>query len=118
MGHVVRVRDLRRRFGDDELFRAECSCGWSGEVHTGATGQRIARRDGLRHVEMAPTLPWYPLTDRERSVIAALQEAASTPNLSDPVWDALVLLELVWLDSSKRPPVMRLTDAGRNYPAP
>jgi len=31
---------------------AECSCGWSGQTHTGwRTAAREARRDGAKHVD-------------------------------------------------------------------
>ena len=50
--HVIRVRDLRARFGDTESYVAECSCGWRGQTHTGwQTAAREARRDGAIHVD-------------------------------------------------------------------
>lgn len=50
--HVIRVRDLRQRFGDTESYLAECSCGWTGMTHTGwQTAAREARRDGVVHVD-------------------------------------------------------------------
>lgn len=48
--HVIRVRDLRERFGDNEVYAAECSCGWNGEPRSDITGARTARRDGIDHV--------------------------------------------------------------------
>ena len=53
-GHAIVVRDIRARFGDVESYVAECSCGWSGQTHTGwRTAAREARRDGARHVDEA-----------------------------------------------------------------
>jgi anti-anti-sigma factor len=49
--HVIHVRDLRLRFGDPELRAAECSCGWSGEAHSGRTAERSARREATLHVD-------------------------------------------------------------------
>jgi anti-anti-sigma factor len=50
--HVIQIRDLRSRFGDDETRAAECTCGWHGPVHTGhQTAAREARREGMVHVE-------------------------------------------------------------------
>lgn len=50
--HSIRIRDLRRRFGDPLAHAAECSCGWSGEKRTGhQTAAREARRDGAVHVD-------------------------------------------------------------------
>ena len=51
-GHAIQVKDLRARFGDVESYVAECSCGWSGQTHTGwRTAAREARRDGAKHVD-------------------------------------------------------------------
>ncbi len=53
-GHAIIVKDLRSRFGDVESYVAECSCGWSGQTHTGwRTSAREARRDGAMHVDEA-----------------------------------------------------------------
>jgi anti-anti-sigma factor len=53
-GHAIVVKDLRSRFGDVESYAAECSCGWSGQTHTGwRTAAREARRDGTVHVDDA-----------------------------------------------------------------
>ena len=49
--HVVRVRDLRARFGEPEAFAAECSCGWKGERRDSITAAREARIDGRAHSE-------------------------------------------------------------------
>lgn len=49
--HVFRIRDLRRVFGDPEAFAAHCSCGWIGEQRTGRLADRVARRDGVAHVD-------------------------------------------------------------------
>jgi anti-anti-sigma factor len=49
--HVINIRDLRLRFGDPEVRSAECSCGWSGEAHTGRTAERSARREATLHVD-------------------------------------------------------------------
>jgi anti-anti-sigma factor len=53
-GHAIVVKDLRARFDDVESYAAECSCGWSGQTHTGwRTSAREARRDGAKHVDAA-----------------------------------------------------------------
>jgi anti-anti-sigma factor len=49
--HVIHIRDLRLRFGDPEVRAAECSCGWTGESHTGRTAERSARREATLHVD-------------------------------------------------------------------
>jgi anti-anti-sigma factor len=49
--HSIQVKDRRLRFGDPDACAAQCSCGWSGETHTGRTAGRLARRDGRQHVD-------------------------------------------------------------------
>jgi hypothetical protein len=49
--HEITIRDLRARFGDPDVFAAQCSCGWSGEQREGHAGHRSAVRDGALHVE-------------------------------------------------------------------
>jgi anti-anti-sigma factor len=49
--HVVRIRDLRARFGDAESFAAECSCGWSGERHAGENAKRAVRQEARLHAD-------------------------------------------------------------------
>jgi len=49
--HVVRIRDLRARFGDPESFAAECSCGWSGEPHSGENAKRGVRHEARLHTD-------------------------------------------------------------------
>jgi anti-anti-sigma factor len=49
--HEIHIRDLRQRFGDPEVCAAECSCGWTGEAHTGRTAERSARREATLHVD-------------------------------------------------------------------
>jgi hypothetical protein len=51
LAHSVRVRDRRRRFGDEHVFSAECACGWRGDFRTGVTAERVARRDGDIHLD-------------------------------------------------------------------
>jgi hypothetical protein len=51
-GHIIKLRDLRRRFGEPEVYAAECSCGWSGETRHGENAEREARRDGRRHEQL------------------------------------------------------------------
>jgi hypothetical protein len=55
--HEIRVRDRRARFGDPEIYVAECTCGWISEPHSGRLADRAARRTGLAHVESS--LPPY-----------------------------------------------------------
>jgi hypothetical protein len=57
--HVLKIRDLRLRFGAPEMYAAHCSCGWMGDEHRGRTGERMARRDGRGHVE-AERAAGYP----------------------------------------------------------
>jgi anti-anti-sigma factor len=49
--HSTHVRDQRSRFGDPDARAAQCSCGWQGETRTGRTAERVARRDGMEHVD-------------------------------------------------------------------
>jgi anti-anti-sigma factor len=49
--HVTQIRDLRVRFGDDERYAAECSCGWSGEQRIGARALRTSRADARTHAD-------------------------------------------------------------------
>ena len=42
--------DVRERFGDAEVYAAECSCGWRSEPHSDINAERTARRDGTNHV--------------------------------------------------------------------
>jgi hypothetical protein len=51
-GHTIKLRDLRRRFGEPEAYAAQCSCGWAGDARHGETAEREARRDGRRHEEL------------------------------------------------------------------
>jgi len=63
--HTMRVRDLRERFGDEEVYVAECSCGWTGTQHSDITAARTARREGLNHVNAQG--PAYGHAPREGS---------------------------------------------------
>jgi hypothetical protein len=47
--HIIKLRDLRRRYGEPEAFAAQCSCGWTGETRHGHAADRDARQDGRRH---------------------------------------------------------------------
>lgn len=47
--HVIRLRDLRERFGDADAAGAECSCGWQGTAYRGRLAWSEARREGARH---------------------------------------------------------------------
>jgi hypothetical protein len=51
--HAIQIRDLRLRFGDPDVFAAECSCGWRGEERHAGNPERAARRDGAEHLERA-----------------------------------------------------------------
>jgi hypothetical protein len=51
-GHETRVRDRRLRFGDPDVYAAECSCGWLGPSRDGRYGDRDAGRDGFEHLEL------------------------------------------------------------------
>jgi hypothetical protein len=58
--HTIRIRDLRVRFGDPEVYAAECSCGWRGSDQSSSTAQRAARRDGAKHLDREQGLPTAP----------------------------------------------------------
>jgi hypothetical protein len=60
MMHTILIRDLRLRFGDPEVYAAECSCGWRGEERTAVNAARVARRDGTLHVEREQGTPSAP----------------------------------------------------------
>ena len=49
--HTIKIRDLRTRFGEPEVYAAECSCGWTGEPQRGSGAERTARREGIVHVD-------------------------------------------------------------------
>lgn len=49
--HVTRVRDARARFGDVDAYRAECSCGWIGDLRSGVLAMRHANADSVHHHE-------------------------------------------------------------------
>jgi anti-anti-sigma factor len=49
LGHSIRVRDLRARFGDTDTFAAECSCGWRGEEHMGLLALKRAKAEAIEH---------------------------------------------------------------------
>jgi hypothetical protein len=51
VGHAIRIRDRRDRFGDPPLYAAECSCGWSAGPRRGNNAERLARRDGTEHID-------------------------------------------------------------------
>jgi hypothetical protein len=51
--HTIRLRDLRKRFGEPEAWVAECSCGWRGDAYDGLNSDRSARREGMRHCDDA-----------------------------------------------------------------
>ena len=52
-GHEIRIRDLRRRFGDPEQRASECSCGWIGAAQSGPNAERLAKREGTEHINHA-----------------------------------------------------------------
>jgi hypothetical protein len=64
--HETRLRDRRARFGDPEAFVAECTCGWTSELHTGRFADRLARRAGVMHSE--GELPPYGHRGRRRMI--------------------------------------------------
>jgi hypothetical protein len=67
--HKIVIRDLRARFGDPEAYAAHCSCGWASDTRTGRLADRVARRDGLAHIEAQ--LPPYGHRHRAHSDISA-----------------------------------------------
>jgi hypothetical protein len=46
----------------------------------------------------------------------ALQEAGVVPAVTSPVWEYLLSVGLVLVDTDVRPPTVRLTPSGRSYP--
>jgi len=42
--HTIQIRDPRLRFGEPEVYVAECSCGWRGEEGITGYAARPARR--------------------------------------------------------------------------
>lgn len=58
----------------------------------------------------------HGLNDAEYAALRALQEAASAPPATSPVWGFMLSAGLVWIDWQVRPPAVRLTTAGRSYP--
>jgi hypothetical protein len=58
----------------------------------------------------------HGLTDEEYAVIRALQEGGVVPAVTNPVWEYLLSVGLVRVDSEVRPPTVRLTPSGRSYP--
>jgi hypothetical protein len=59
--------------------------------------------------------PWR-LDDAEFAAIMALQRGEPAPPRDDPVWLSLVEKRLVELDTSRKPPELKLTPLGRRYP--
>ena len=58
----------------------------------------------------------HGLTDEEYAAIRALQEGGVVPAVTNPVWEYLLSVSLVRIDTEVRPPTVRLTPAGRSYP--
>jgi hypothetical protein len=58
----------------------------------------------------------HGLTDEEYAAIRALQEGGVAPAVTNPVWEYLLSVGLVRVDSDVRPPTVRLTPTGRSYP--
>ena len=72
-----------------------------------------------RHALDSVTSPgWrsHGLTDEEYAAIRALQEAGVVPAVTSPVWEYLLSVGLVLVDTDVRPPPVRLTPSGRSYP--
>jgi hypothetical protein len=66
MKHTIQIRDPRSRFGEPEVYVAECSCGWRGEERITGYAARSARRDGSRHLEIQGGAPTSPRPRRSR----------------------------------------------------
>jgi hypothetical protein len=58
----------------------------------------------------------HGLTDEEHAAIRALQEGGFAPAVTNPVWEYLLSVGLVRVDTEVRPPTVRLTPSGRSYP--
>jgi hypothetical protein len=58
----------------------------------------------------------HGLTDEEYAAIRALQEAGVVPAVTNLVWEYLLSVGLVRVDTDVRPPTVRLTPSGRSYP--
>jgi hypothetical protein len=49
--HSITVTAESARFGDPDIFTAQCACGWQGGSFAAAVGARIARRQAARHID-------------------------------------------------------------------
>jgi predicted RNA-binding Zn-ribbon protein involved in translation (DUF1610 family) len=49
--HVIQLRDIRERHGDEQGVSAHCSCGWRGPRHQGRLARDGAWRAGMKHIE-------------------------------------------------------------------
>jgi hypothetical protein len=58
----------------------------------------------------------HGLTDEEYAAIGALQEGGVVPTVTSRVWEYLLSVGLVRVDTEVRPPTVRLTPSGRSYP--
>ncbi len=58
----------------------------------------------------------HGLTDEEYAAIRALQEGGVAPAVTNPVWEYLLSVGLVRVDTDVRPPTVRLTPTGHSYP--
>ncbi len=59
--HTAGVCDLRAESNQPDEWRAECSCGWKGEVRSGALALRRARSDAVDHTNRRGTRNAQPL---------------------------------------------------------
>jgi hypothetical protein len=66
VSHAITVRDLRKRFGDDEVYVAECTCGWVGEPRAESAAMRKARRDGTEHIDASSAPYGYARLERSQ----------------------------------------------------
>jgi hypothetical protein len=58
----------------------------------------------------------HGLTDEEYAAIRALQEGGVVPAVTNPLWEYLLSVGLVRVDTDVRPATVRLTAVGRSYP--
>jgi hypothetical protein len=76
----------------------------------------LAWQARLRRRSLVRVAHSHGLTDEEYAAIRALQEAGAVPSVTSPVWEYLLSVGLVRVDTDVRPATVRLTAAGRSYP--
>jgi hypothetical protein len=55
------------------------------------------------------------LTVEEHAAIRRLRETPSPPAWDDPIWAYPLMIDLIWLDWSVRPPAVRIVESHARY---